>query len=158
MQELRSIYIWRAQIFFKIQIPLTPSGPIKKFFWKSNRVWVNITIWFLSRFPVNKWTIPGCLKKLVGAMADTVSTCKNLSNSHIVYKWRLWGATWVTRELQSLRLIRYPPDMSKPVLKGFRYCTEYRYNILWALWHRWNLRNSGRSGLGKNLGLPWHDF
>ena len=56
----------------------------------------------------------------VCAMADTKSTCKNLSNSPIIHKWGSWG----TRELQTLRLSRCPLDIQVPVLKGIQIHTE----------------------------------
>ena len=67
---------------------------------------------FLSKYHVKNSSISYWLMNFVGAMADTESTCKNLSNSHICYKWRTWGPTRVAKELQNLGLSRYPTDLS----------------------------------------------
>ena len=67
---------------------------------------------FLSKYHVKNSSILYWLMNFVGAMADTESTCKNLSNSHICYECRTWGPTRVAKELQNLGLSRYPTDLS----------------------------------------------
>ena len=67
---------------------------------------------FLSKYHVKNSFISYWLMNFVDAMANTKSTCKNQSNSHICYDWRTWGPTRVAKELQNLGISRYPKDLS----------------------------------------------